>query len=57
MKKKIILKNDVAELEKLAIFVEEVAAEMTLDPELEMNLNLVLEEIVSNVILYAYPQD
>ena len=34
MKKKIILKNDVAELEKLAIFVEEVAAEMTLDPEL-----------------------
>ena len=28
-----------------------------LDPETTMNLNLALEEAVSNVILYAYPQE
>ena len=57
MNKELIIKNDVAALEKLAAFIEEVAAELGLDPEMEMNLNLVLEEVVSNVILYAYPQD
>ena len=57
MNKELILKNDVAELDKLAAFIEEVAAELGLDPEMEMNLNLALEEVVSNVILYAYPPD
>ncbi|MGN0281560.1 MAG: ATP-binding protein [Prevotella sp.] len=56
MNKEIVIKNEVEELDKLAIFVEEVAAELELDPELEMNLNLALEEVVSNVILYAYPK-
>ena len=57
MTKKIDSKNEVEELDKLAALVEEVAAELNLDPELEMNLNLALEEVVSNVILYAYPKD
>ena len=56
MNKEIEIKNEVEELDKLAALVEEVAAELNLDPELEMNLNLALEEVVSNVILYAYPQ-
>ena len=57
MNKEIEIKNEVEELDKLAALVEEVAAELNLDPELEMNLNLALEEVVSNVILYAYPPD
>ena len=57
MNKEIEIKNEVEELDKLAALVEEVAAELNLDPELEMNLNLALEEVVSNVILYAYPKD
>lgn len=55
MNKEIVIKNEVEELDKLAAFVEEVASELGLGPELEMNLNLALEEVVSNVILYAYP--
>ena len=55
MNKEIVIKNEVEELDKLAAFVEEVASDLGLGPELEMNLNLALEEVVSNVILYAYP--
>ena len=56
MKKKIKLKNKVVELERVNQFVEEIGEEMNLDMELRMNLNLVMEEMVSNVIFYAYPQ-
>ncbi|MGM9733077.1 MAG: ATP-binding protein [Prevotella sp.] len=57
MKKEIVINNQIEELERLAIFVEEVSEELGLDPETTMNLNLALEEVVSNVILYAYPQE
>ena len=51
------LQNEVAEISKLAIFIEELGEEFGLSPELVFNLNLVLEEAVSNVILYAYPKE
>ena len=57
MEKKLILQNEVAEISKLAIFIEELGEEFGLSPELVFNLNLVLEETVSNVILYAYPKE
>ncbi len=57
MKKELIINNQIEELERLAIFVEEVSEELGLDPETTMNLNLALEEVVSNVILYAYPRE
>ena len=53
MKKELVIKNEIAELERLAAFVDEVAEELSLDMETTMNLNLALEEVVSNVILYA----
>ena len=56
MNKEIIIKNEIAELERVAVFVEEVSQLLSLDSETTMNLNLALEEVVSNVILYAYPQ-
>ncbi len=56
MKKELKLKNQVGELERVNQFVEEIGEELGLDAELRMNLNLVMEEMVSNVIFYAYPE-
>ena len=55
MRKEIKLKNQVGELDLMAQFIEETGEELGLDMELLMNLNLVLEEMVSNIIFYAYP--
>jgi len=56
MRKEIKIKNRVDELEHVAAFVEEIGEELGLDMEMQMNLNLVMEEMVSNVIFYAYPE-
>ena len=52
----LILHNDIQQIPQLADFVETIAAEKNLDQGLVLNLNLALEEAVTNVILYAYPQ-
>jgi len=57
MKKVITIKNEIGEIEKLAPFIEEIGEELHLDLSLQMSLNMVLEEAVSNVILYAYPKE
>ena len=57
MEKKLVLKNEVAEINRLAKFVEELGEELNLTPDLVFNLNLVLEEAVANVILYAYSKE
>ena len=57
MEKKLVIKNDISEISKLATFVEELSEEFNLTPELNFNLNLVLEEAISNVILYAYGKE
>ena len=57
MQKVLCIKNDIHELCSLTQFLEEVGDELGLSPSLVMNLNLVLEEAVSNIIFYAYPQD
>ncbi len=56
MKRELIIKNEESELMKVSGFVEEIVDELGLDMELAMNLQLVLEEMVSNVIFYAYPE-
>lgn len=56
MKKELVLKNEISEISRLAVFVEEIGEDLQLSPSLVMNLNLVLEEAVSNIILYAYPK-
>ena len=56
MEKKLVLKNEISEISKLAAFIEELGEELDLTPDLVFNLNLVLEEAISNVILYAYPK-
>ena len=57
MRKELKLKNQIGELERVNQFVEEIGQELGLDMELQMNLNLVMEEMVSNVIFYAYPKE
>ena len=54
MKKEIKIKNQVGELEKVNAFIEEIGEELQLDMELLMNLNLVMEEMVSNVKLAVW---
>ena len=56
MRKELRIKNQISELEKVAQFIEEIGEELGLSMELQMNLNLVMEEMVTNVIFYAYPQ-
>ena len=51
----LILHNDIQQIPQLADFIETIAEEKGLTQELCLSLNLALEEAVSNVILYAYP--
>ena len=57
MEKEIRIKNQISELEKIARFIEEICEELGLSMELQMDLNLVIEEMVTNIIFYAYPKD
>ena len=50
------LDNDLQQISLLAGFVDRIREENNLDPGLAMNINLALEEAVTNVISYAYPQ-
>ena len=49
------LHNDIDEIPKLHALIQSIAGETDMDHALAMSLNLALEEVVSNVMLYAYP--
>ena len=52
----LVIHNDIQQIPQLAEFVETVAGEMNLDHGITLSLNLALEEAVTNVIMYAYPE-
>lgn len=55
MAEKIItIHNQLAQLEVLAEALESISDEWNLAPAAVMNLNLVLEELITNVIFYGY---
>ena len=54
--KQLILLNDIDQISLLAEFIDTIADEAGIDPSLAMSLNLALEEAVTNVVLYAYPE-
>ena len=56
MKKILTLHNDIREIPQLSAFVESMAEEASLDMGVTMSLNLALEEAVTNVMMYAYPE-
>ena len=55
MKRTLVLHNDVREVPELTAWVDSIAEAGSLLPGLVMSLNLALEEAVTNVMLYAYP--
>ncbi len=56
MKRELVIQNEISELNRVAEFVEQLGEDRGYDLMLTMNLNLVLEEAISNIILYAYPE-
>ena len=56
MHRHLVIVNKLDEITRLSEFVESVCDEVAVDPSLTMNLNLAIEEAVTNVILYAYPE-
>lgn len=57
MEKELILKNDLKEVGQLGVFIDQLGEELSLPMETTMNINLAIEEAVSNVIMYAYPPE
>ncbi|MGN0222054.1 MAG: ATP-binding protein [Prevotella sp.] len=55
MKKQIILGNRIDELHALTAFIQAYCESCQLSSEVVFNLQLALEECVTNVIMYAYP--
>lgn len=56
MEKKLTIENKLEQLTLLSGYVEELCEELNLGPELVFNFNLVLEEAMTNVVMYAYPE-
>lgn len=56
MEKEIRIINDLKEIATLTFFIEEICEELSLPAETTMHITLALEEAVSNIIMYAYPQ-
>ena len=56
MKRELTFKNEEQELSRVAEFVEGICDELELDMHVAMKLQLAIEEMVTNVIFYAYPE-
>jgi serine/threonine-protein kinase RsbW len=56
MKRELKFKNEDQELNRVAEFMESVCDELQLDMHQAMKLQLAMEEMVTNVIFYAYPK-
>lgn len=56
MKQELTFKNEEQELSRVAEFMENVCDELQLDMHVAMKLQVAIEEMVTNVIFYAYPE-
>lgn len=52
--KRFVIGNQIGELTSLAQKIDDLAQKWELSPGLAMNMNLVVEEAVSNIIFYAF---
>jgi anti-sigma regulatory factor (Ser/Thr protein kinase) len=52
--KHFVIENKIAEIPVLAEKIDDLASEWDLSPALAMNINLVIEEAISNIIFYAF---
>ena len=55
-RRRLTLHNEIGEISSLAGFMDSIAERMKMTPEVAANVNLALEEAVSNVVMYAYPE-
>lgn len=55
MKYRLVLHDDLSEIDRLAEFMDSLAEAEGLDAAAGFNLHLALEEACSNIIRYAYP--
>ena len=53
-KRELSIINDVAELHKVNAVIDEITADWALSKKVSMNINLVLEEVISNIIFYGF---
>lgn len=56
MRRELTFKNEEKELARVTEFMEDVCDELQLDMHVSMKLQLAIEEMVVNVISYAYPK-
>ena len=56
MKRELTFKNEEKELNRVAEFMEGVCDELQLDMHVAMKIQVAMEEMVTNVIFYAYPE-
>jgi serine/threonine-protein kinase RsbW len=50
----LILKNQLIELDELAINLKELSVKWNIPKKIVMEINLVLEELFTNMVLYAF---
>ena len=55
--KTLVIRNDIDELNRLVVFLEELEEEWELPVGLIPSINLALEEALTNVIFYAYEKN
>ena len=55
--KKLVMRNNIADLALMVEFIDALCEEYQLPMNANFNLNLALEETVSNVMKYAYPEN
>lgn len=51
----IVLSNDLQELGRLATFIQGLSETLSMDEKSLFQINLVCDELVTNIILYGYP--
>ena len=56
MKRELTFKNEEQELMRVAEFMENVCDELQIDMHVAKKLQVAMEEMVTNVIFYAYPK-
>ena len=57
MKKEIIINNELEEIIKIAQFIEELGRSLLLSPNVVMNIDLAIEEAITNIMQYLCPKD
>lgn len=56
LKKELVIQNNTQELKQVNAFIEDICKELDIGGELLMNLQLVMEETLTNIIFYAHPE-